>query len=613
MILFTIASREMAERKLVWAAAALVGLAGAVLPWMRGLMGLARGDERVAAVAFIMVSGLTLAAVLGAAMIPSDLAGRRMGFFLARPVPIATLLGGRFLGAWLLAAGAAGLVALFQVVLHPRSAGQWAEVTGLAALLGVPVLFLFHYLGVLWRARSPWALLDLSAMGGFLWLLAWMAGRLALSGAWEAVPWFAAAAALAVPLVLALAAYFQMERGRADLRRGHRAMTLTVASGLLVVALAGLALKAWAGASGPSTLSTYRLWILAPKGDWVFLTGTGRFHPQAFLLNTATGAFLPQAGGGRFSGDGRHFLRTEIDPGSSLLELVDVDLGVVPPRERPVGTYPLGKSWMSLAQVSPDGHFGVLRKGKELLVVDLASGRKVGEETAPAGFGSSLFRFPAAAVLREYRPIGAGGTEIREWDLHQGTCTLTGLIRMRGTVQPCAAWVLVAGGGGFTVCDGRTGAVAGQLLPAPGGAFDLTPRPMADGSFAVVERRSGGALLRILEGTGREVAALPLPGVTGCRYQVFPEAGTGRVFLNEVPPPGAQASLAGRILVADPVRHALTVTSVTALLPEGAWSPEDGPLATRLQVERGGGFTVVAPGGASRHFLGTARESLSGY
>jgi len=102
-----------------------------------------------------------------------------------------------------------------------------------------------------------------------------LGGRILAIGAWDALPWFAGGVATLVPVVLAVAVYLQMARGRADLRRGHRIQAWVLAAGLLALALAGTAYAAWVCGSGPGTLSAYRLAALAPQGDWALVTRQG--------------------------------------------------------------------------------------------------------------------------------------------------------------------------------------------------------------------------------------------------------------------------------------------------------------------------------------------------
>jgi hypothetical protein len=235
MKVLVIARREMAGQKLAWAAAGYVALAGAVAPWFKPL-----ADSRGAvAVGLPLGFVVAMAAVLGASMIPADLAGGRLGFHLARPVRVGTLLLGRFLGAWLLAVGGGLVVALTQAALVPSYALGLAAVWAFSAVLAVIVLLAAHVLGTGFRSRSAWFLLDLASAGAFLAAMECKMERLAAAGRMPAMMWFMGGATVLGTAVLAAAVYRQLAVGGADLHRGHRVLSLTLAAGLAAVAVLG--------------------------------------------------------------------------------------------------------------------------------------------------------------------------------------------------------------------------------------------------------------------------------------------------------------------------------------------------------------------------------------
>jgi len=240
MSIRVIAAREMAERKLVWVAAGYMALAGLALPYLRGLSGAPAADARgVLGVALNLAFVGTLAALLGAAMIPGDLASGRIGFYLVRPVSVAAVLWGRLLGGWLLAVAGGLVVVLPQVVLGPwRDYRGWALVVGCTALLAIPVMLLAHVLAVSWRSRTLWILLDLTGLGLYGWFVVQLLIRLAMARAGRVnLDAFLLAALVLPTLALAVAAQLQLDQGRTDLRRGHRWLALSLAGGLLVSAL----------------------------------------------------------------------------------------------------------------------------------------------------------------------------------------------------------------------------------------------------------------------------------------------------------------------------------------------------------------------------------------
>lgn len=614
MKLLIVAWRELAEHKLVWAAAIVTGLLGALYPWLKGSTSLAPQEAPVVAMGLVLGFVWAMAALLGASMFPGDLANHRIGFYLIRPLSMGAILGGRFLGAWLLATGGGALVALGIILGHPQALHSWADLAqalGAGAITAIPILLLFHILGTVWHARSPWILLSLATLGGSGWIMARLVKAVLDLEALEAMPWLLGGAATLGVGVLALAVYLQMARGRADLQRGHRILALTLAAGLMAVALAGTWFTGWLQTEGPTTLTTFQVQILAPKGDWIWVTGTGRMHRQAFLLNTATGETVKQPHGGRFSADGRHFVSMG---GANQVTIKDVDLGVTPARTLAIGAFPLkpedGTRWIE--DVSQDGRLVLVVLGRRFLVVDLKTGRQREEALAPTGPVKSRFRF-SGILVREYRPLYKGGTEIRELDLDTGQWTVCGGIPQAVwfRVDPSQAQVLVPDGATFLVCDARSGSAMGRLSPQPNGTFQGVPRPCGDGTYAAVEKRPEGAVLRILATTGKEGSSLPLQGPAMGPYLVYPEEGTHRVFVNALESQESMVTLKGRLWVADAQTHTLAAVSTTALLPMGYWNSDRGSqLATRLRVGRNGGLVLAAPDGSSRTVLRTARWAV---
>ena len=233
MSLWIIARRELTEHRLAWAAAALTGLMGVLVPWVKGLSGLPLQDG-IMILSLSFAYAFALAVILGATMFPNDLANGRLGFYLSRPVSLGAILGGRFLGAWLLAAGGAILTGLPLVLLHRHLALLWLQIGALNAVVTVPILLAAHFAGIAVRARSRWILLDLATLALGCLALNWQLERLSELGpqAWHALPWLLAGGLAWGCLTLLAACWLQLSLGRAELARGHRILSLTLALGL---------------------------------------------------------------------------------------------------------------------------------------------------------------------------------------------------------------------------------------------------------------------------------------------------------------------------------------------------------------------------------------------
>lgn len=590
-----IAKRELAEQKLVWAAAAYVALAGLVVPWLRPM-----GDVRgILGVGLNLGFVAAMSAVLGASMIPGDLQSGRMGFYFAHPVSAGTVLLGRFLGAWLLVVGGGLLVALPQAALAPRNATGLSVVAAFSAVGSVYILLAAHVLGTMFRSRSAWLLLDVAVLGAFGASMQWMTGHIAEGGAFRALPWFLGAAILLALPVLAGSVFLQLSRGGADLGRGHKVLSVSLALGLGAIALAGAGFTAWVRSSGPSTLSTFCVMSIAPRGDWIAVAGEGRFHRQAFLLDTATGASVAQGWEGRFSPDGSHYVTYDL--GTS--RVMDLDLGRTPARPQPAWdlTIPGRRAVTDLRALSEDGRVAVILSSDWLTVADVRARKVLHQSRREGGFLGSRFVFLSGTALREYGLSRTGTAPIRELDLATGAWTETGRLPGTGQRVPDATGrrILVGSPEGFLVCDGRTG---GALWRIPQGEGPVRqPRFLEDGSIAFLEERPDGQVLRVLDDSGRERFARALEGSRGQRLWLLPEPGTGRILVG----PGAAP---GRVLAADPARGTLETASADASLALASFSRNpEGLLAASLRVGNAGGLLLAGPGGSSRTVISGAR------
>ncbi len=604
-----IAKREMAEQKLVWAAAAYVALAGIVVPWLkpmgdvRGILGVGLNLGFVAAVS----------AALGASMIPGDLQGGRMGFYFARPVSAGSVLLGRFLGAWLLVAGGGFLVALPQAALAPRNAAGLSVVAGISAVGSIYILLAAHVLGTVFRSRSAWLLLDLAVMGAFGASMTWMTRHIAEGGAFRALPWFLGGSFLLLLPVLAGAVFLQLSRGGADLRRGHKVLSVSMALGLGVIALAGAGFSAWVRSGGPNSLSTFCVIDVAPTGGWITVLGEGRFHRQAFLLDTTTGATLDGEPGGLFSSDGRHYVAYDL----RTSRVTDIDLGQTPPRvQRPWDlAIPEPKRWSHLRALSSDGRVVVIVTQDCLTVADLQVRRVLHQSRGKREFLGSRFIFLSGMKLREFCRAKDGSAPIRELDLTTGVWTETG--RIQGNGQPIpdatAQRVLAAASDGFLVCDGRTGEELWRIRRGEGRS--VRPRFCSDGSIALLAEGLDGHVLRVLDASGRERWTRSLDGSKGMTAWLVPDPGTGRVLVALLEPgaaPGDMAGRKGRVVSADLAKGTLETVPGDGTLALGLFTGKaESPLASRLRVGAEGGLFLTGPGGASRTLIPGARWGWS--
>jgi len=384
---------------------------------------------------------------------------------------------------------------------------------------------------------------------------------------------------------------------------------VSLALGLGAIALAGAGLCVWVRSGGPSSLSTFCVMDVAPSGGWIAVLGEGRFHRQAFLLDTATGATVGGEPGGLFSPDGRRYVAYDL----RTSQVVDIDLGQTPPRVQPPWdlAVPEPKGWSHVRALSPDGRVAVIVTQDCLTVADVQARKVLHRSRGKREFLGSRFAFLSGTLLREFGRAKDGSAPIRELDLATGVWTETGRITGTGQLIPdaTASRVLAAAADSILVCDGRTGK---ELWRIPRGeGRPMRPRFCADGSVAVLEEGPDGQALRVLDASGRERWTRSLDGSKGMTAWLLPDPGTGRVLVALAEPgasPGGRAGRKGRIVAADLAKGALETVAGDGSLALGLFDRNaEGPLASRLRVGAGGGLFLAGPGGSSRTLIPGAR------
>ncbi len=398
--------REVAERRLLLLGAVFAGLFPVMTPWFPGTAGQNPADLRGGtALGLAFITSSLLALVLGATVIAQDLGERRLGFYFARPLPGWAVWAAKMSGAALLSLGAGALVLLPALMAGARidASGYWGfsvfrQGAGLTSapvvvLMGLGALLLLvaaHAVSVMVRARSPWLALDLAGLilvAATLWSCSRLLWR---EGAAEVLDrgglGFAAASAVA----LSIAGLVQVVRGRTDLRRGHRLLSLTLWA-LMGAATAGYAAYArWAVAVVPQDLTRLYGVMPAPAGRWVAIRGLARGRGEywpLFLLDVDSGRFVKLPSPGMvyrwtfplFSRDGRHAVWME-GAGGGNYELLTVDLRSPKPALHRTGLiYPYDHR----VDLSPDGsRLAVLSRGR-LTVDDLVRRRMLAAVAMP--------------------------------------------------------------------------------------------------------------------------------------------------------------------------------------------------------------------------------------
>jgi hypothetical protein len=462
-----IAAAEVRALRLALASGVLLGFVGHFLIYRsRVPRALPSMDVAVVLAAVpVLCMQLGLAAVLGVGAVSRDLAERRLGFYLARPVAPLAYWGAKLSAAILVAYLSGWLMLLAGFVIGPAEfhAGAVRAMLGQKGLLlGGVVATAFVAAAAAAAAgavRSRSGLLPLDIVMLCLTAAALVA---VLAWSWEegtldvvllyGRPWLVGVALL---LLLAGSAA-QVSLGRLDLRRGHLSLSAILWTGLLACLL-GLAL--FSRAVSRVTPEDLRLRAIAPirvpaSGGRVLIEGSDarwRQHGAAFFLD-AQGRFIrkPAAwdSGSGWSADGRHFAWLQASfpgfgplggakplrflPGlGASLWVIDFDgPGAAPrlvARREPAGE--------RMSALSPSGRRVLISNARfrSKLVVDADDGRTLASIAEPASWSEA--RFLSETTLRALRMDGRRG-RIVEWDTASGRLLERGAIAFEGEPDP---------------------------------------------------------------------------------------------------------------------------------------------------------------------------------
>jgi len=214
------------------------------------------------------------------------------------------------------------------------------------------------------------------------------------------VVWSGFGFAACLLVAAAAAGLVQVVRGRTDLRRGHRLLSLTLWALLGGMTLGHLAFVAWVFRVAPTDLISLLSVEPAPAGGWIALQAPARWrggYTPVFLFNVDSGRFLrlPTQGEGYwwsfpdFSADGRRAVWLERLE-SRTYRVLALDLSGPEAEMRGTGVY-FSESPSSL-ELSPDGRRLAALTGNRLTVDDLVTGRLLysGEMPGERGPGERL-------------------------------------------------------------------------------------------------------------------------------------------------------------------------------------------------------------------------------
>ena len=290
-----VARHETHGRLIAWGGALALGLVPPALP--RLVAGTSGSELRFAATAVLALLYVGLVAIIvGGSMLGGELAERRAGFYLSRPLSTAAIFGGKVAALTALLLGSELLLWLPTVIVESARADI---ASALAILAAATPLFVGVGLagGVAARCRSPWLLLDLAVAGAGLALLAALGQRLAIEvwlhpGATGRLVAVVGGALGVFACALLAGAAAALARGRTDAGRAHRAMSVVLAATLLPAG--GAALAAVRALEHIDIHQLGAVTAASGDGDWIYVSGPVAHEPPRgwepdFLLQRSTG------------------------------------------------------------------------------------------------------------------------------------------------------------------------------------------------------------------------------------------------------------------------------------------------------------------------------------
>ena len=622
--MLAVLARELTEWRLLFLVALITGLIPLAAPWLPSPGGLDPAEVRDGtALGLALIASGVLAFLLGSSVLARDLSEGRLGFYFARPLPGAAIWAGKMLGATILTIGAGFLILLPTVLVggNVAPAARWGgsntAVNNLIAILmlvlGVLLLLVTsHAVSVMVRSRSPWLALDIAALALVVAALRACERALLSERAISTIQWMEIVLTGVFLVAVAAAGLVQVARGRTDLRRGHRLLSLTLWSLLGAATLGSIFYTRWVLGATPRDLVDLQNLLPAPSGSWIAVGGrvAGRSGYQpTFLLDLASGrsfnleSLVSSYEFNRFSLFSRDGSRAVwlSEPAGEGVALMTLDLrrpGAVPVRT--TVSYPSVPRFLAL---SPDGlRVAAHWYDDRLTVDDLRTGRLLVSQSMPPDpdYGDllhfldrgHLWIFQSSQIEEPGQPE-VWRLAIRDLDIATRRISL---VRQLDIPGPPGGWRLSPDGKHallrphrsteYLFVDLRTG----RTLKLPVSQDPLAVTFLADGRLTFAEEDGGRILLRLLSPEGSEQLRAHLPGA--------------RILVGGQPTPGLLA-VATRKLGSDE-RSSWTSWLLdlqtgrvrrldSGLLPTTMGPREPGSLPSRLFYRRYGDLLLLDP------------------
>ena len=558
--LLAVVRREAHEKAFVLAGALAASFLPIVIPLIPGLAKLPGQDVREISAGLVScgLAGL-LAVVFGATAFPLSASDRRMGFDFTRPVPAWALwLGKMGVAAGFVAVCGLVIVTPSWIVESVRVGVPMGTIRGVGSLW--PLLLLIpaaHVGSVVIRSRSRWLLADFAFVVVVVQAWAYLFSRMLRLGLGSDVATLSAQIwGISIAAGVTLASLSAVVRGRMDIRRAQRAVSLALWACLIagVIGMAGH--WRWVKTPNPEDAERFQYLLPAPAGPWMSFSSPCRGSYLGFVYNGETGEFLRTGPNAlafpAISASGSVVAWFEAVRGGG--QLLSADLGLAKPRKIRTAVFlddrpefcRLSPAATRLASWTAGGRFEVhdVHSGEALV-------RQRRVETDPGYHIHFLGEDRIRLVGFEPGGDDRGRLEIQEFEAVAGVLATTGAIdgiraerRPKLVFDERAERMLLVEylETRITLRDGATGRELARLLELPPGTR-CGAGFLADGRIVVAFEDDDATRLNLHSADGSPLNRISVPGTGGRMLVPGAEVAPGRFILGFKPAsrPGEEA------------------------------------------------------------------------
>jgi len=544
---FALVAREVSERRAMLIAAVVASLIPLVSPLFPATGSNPPADIREAVLWFIVVTLIPIFAVLlGATFIGRDLSEGRLGFYLSQPMSAPVIWFAKF-GAVVMLIWAVQLILMLPTALMSEDASRvFLKTIGVPPYSGIPLSLLIlwvgpvaliliaHSVGVAWRARSAWIVLDLVALGVIAVATRLVLGPFlrvfAVDAVMTVVGWMLACAFVAMMVAGAV----QLSAGRVDPKRGHRALSGTVWVGMVIAVILAAGWGWWVRSAAPEDLFRVHE-ISLGAGSWIAVTGAsaGRmdYYP-GFLINVEDGEWMAAHFGSdihergvTFSADMSRAVWT-VPAGFEESNVMVADLNGESLRPRWIGVA-VDRQWRGIV-LSDDGSRLAVIEGDNVVAYEVDSGDLLAAARLDDGFVPVMIRFEgdaavAVLALKNEKVSDDSSASRSRWKEHRFNIETRDLDEGRAIGSPWR-WVVpgwsnrfgyalerfeTEGENRLQVVDPAIGAVVADLGEMPARWTDI--EVVENGRIAVLRDHDERYSIEVFNPDGEHLLSIDLP------------------------------------------------------------------------------------------------------